>query len=200
MTSIQPQCDKAFTHTHNKPPPDHDLHSGMERTDRDRPAPLINWRWGSWCQCSSLGRWWEDRWDRCWRRARGQKLKPEIHWLDKCWHLTWLNHGGREKRRLPCRASDRLCTIAGMLAACLSVCLWVWWSGLHLAGVFCRGGVGGPHLSSSLCQCWADWGWRPLAFSMTPYGDPGWTPPTWHISSLVFRVMRIKASRPRIDL
>lgn len=82
----------------------------------------------------------------------------------------------------------------------LSVCLWVWWGGLHLAGV-CGSGCGeGLHLSSSLCLCWADSGWRPPSFSMTPDGDPGWTPPTSHISSLVFRGHRGEAGMPRIGL
>lgn len=74
-------------------------------------------------------------------------------------------------------------------AGSLTVYRWVWRSGLHLARVFGWGWGWGLHLSSSLCLCCADWGWRPLAFSTTPYGDPGWTPPTWQISSLLFEAM-----------
>lgn len=82
-------------------------------------------------------------------------------------------------------------------AGCLYVCLWVWWGGLHLTRVFGSGCGVGLHLSSSLCLCWADWGWRPPSFSMTPYGDPGWTPPTSHISSLVFEGNSGEAGTPR---
>lgn len=94
-------------HTPDKPPPDHYRPIGTERGQTEtgtwKSLPLIiNWSWGSWCQCSSLGRWQEERWDRCQIQARGQGLKPESQLLD-CWYF-WQDQITKVERNVGCLA------------------------------------------------------------------------------------------------
>lgn len=114
-------------HTQDKLLPDHCLPSGMERGQTETGTwkslpPIINWRWSSWCQRSSLGRWWEDRWDRCQLSARGQGLKPEIKWLDNV-DISDRIKSRRQRETLVALPGTWLAVHNSWHASCLSACL-----------------------------------------------------------------------------
>ena len=129
------------------------------REDRQRQAPgkacppIINWRWDSWCQCSFLGRWQEDRWDRCQLGAKGTRNASPKNWMTRQMIIFLSRSITKAERHICCLAGQMAgrALTADMLAPCLAICgsdgvVFTWQGCLGVAGV---GGL----IWTPLCVC-----------------------------------------------